>query len=165
MLTWALAGSLVAAWLAIGAGAIKVVTPDGAVAALRARRLPSHPIVVRCGGIAECALGILSLAVASILPRILLLGVYLGLTAYVLTSMRSASDAPCGCFGASSTRATWRHVALDAMLSVALAGSLAASHVSLAMLPGAPTLRASALVVGAVCAWLAASALSPVRRG
>jgi hypothetical protein len=165
MLKVAFAGAVVAALLAIGAGIAKVMAPESASAALRARRLPSHPILVRVGGLAECTIGVLALFVPSILPRVVLFAVYAVLTGFVLSSVRSTSGAPCGCFGASSTPATWRHVALDAVLSLALLGSFAATHDSVATAPGASmALRAAVLTVGAVCACLAASSLTPAGR-
>lgn len=117
---------LVAALLLVAAGAAKVVDPTMTVGALRALGLPSKPLLVRAGALAEALIGVLAIVVGGALWWSLVAASYVAFAAFVVLAMRSKSMVgSCGCFGREETPPHAVHVALD----LALAGLVVAAVV------------------------------------
>ncbi len=115
---------LVAALLLVAAGAAKAVDPTMTVGALRALGLPSAPLLVRAGALAEAVIGVLAVVVGGALWWSLVAASYLAFAAFVVLAMRSGSMVgSCGCFGREETPPHAVHVVLD----LALAGLVAAA--------------------------------------
>ena len=157
---------LVACVLLILAGIAKAFRPDDtarAMAVVVPFKMPLLRRVIRCGSIAEAALG----ATALVLPRTVsagLVALSYFIFALVVAYARSKGGAiaSCGCFGTPDTPATMLHVIVDVALGIAAvlvamagpAGSIA-SVLSLQPLHGVPLTMASGL-----CAWLTYLAMS-----
>ena len=110
----ALAGALL-----VAAGAIKVVRPAAARAALNAVGLPGRVRTVRALGVAEIAAG--AALVAHPVPLTAAAGAiaYACFALFVIRLMRAHAE--CGCFGAAGGEASAYHAALNAFLAGACA--------------------------------------------
>lgn len=120
--------ALVAAGLVALAGAQKLVDPAATVGALRALRLPSSPLLVRTGSVAEVALGAAAIAVGGWVVWLLVAGSYIAFGLFVLAALRRGTMiGSCGCFGREDTPPHVSHVALNALfalVAVAASGSI-----------------------------------------
>jgi hypothetical protein len=159
---------LVACFLLVAAGAVKVARPDGtarALAGLPANRLPVRWVarLVRVGAALELALGLAALALPRP-PLAWLVAASYAAFAATVAYVRSTGGAlaSCGCFGTPDTPATGLHLVVDLVLCasaamVALAHPAGSLPAVLAHQPagGAPLLAASAMA-----AWLAYLAVS-----
>ena len=115
----------VAALLAL-AGAQKVLDPTMTVGALRALRLPSSPVMVRVGAVAELAVGVLAIGVGGVVVWTLVAASYLAFAVFVVTALRRGTMlGSCGCFGREDTPPHWSHVGLNLLLA-GVAATLAA---------------------------------------
>jgi uncharacterized membrane protein YphA (DoxX/SURF4 family) len=115
---------LVAALLLVAAGAAKVVDPTMTVGALRALGLPSKPLLVRAGALAEALIGVLAIVVGGAVWWSLVAASYLAFGAFVVVALRAgAMVGSCGCFGREETPPHPVHVALDlALAALVVAG-------------------------------------------
>ncbi|HZM55698.1 MAG TPA: MauE/DoxX family redox-associated membrane protein [Acidimicrobiales bacterium] len=157
---------VVACVLLVVAGIAKAIRPDDTARALAAATPLPMPLlrgVIRCGSIAEAALGAMALA----LPRTVSAGLvalsylcFASVVAYARSKGGAISS--CGCFGTPDTPATTLHVVVDVALGIAAAlvasagptGSIA-SVLSSQPLHGVPLVMVSGL-----CAWLTYLAIS-----
>jgi hypothetical protein len=158
----ALIGALVvvAGLLAVAAGLAKLRDPVEAVAAVHAVSLPAGPALVRLGAGVECSLGLLVLLTDVPVARLSLASAYVGFAVFSVVARRAAA-VPCGCFGRGGGTIGWRHVAVDAVLAMALVCAATASTPSaLAQLQRSAPVGAGTLAVCAVAALLAAITLS-----
>jgi len=149
------------AMLAMAAGLTKLVSPRGAVTAMRAMLLPSSSTLVRAGAVVELTCGALVLAWDSWLPRLLLASAYVGFAIFSLAVLRSERDVPCGCFGPGGATPGWRHVSLDVVLAIALVAFGAERLPSaLGLVRESAPLGVATVAVVAVASLLAATFLS-----
>lgn len=147
-------GLALAALLAL-AGAQKLVDPTMTVGALRALGLPSRPLLVRTGSVAELALGVAAIAVGGAVLWWLVAASYAAFAGFVVAALRAGTPiGSCGCFGREETPPHASHVVLNVVLA-ALAGATAVSA------PGSPV---DAIVdhPGAGAATVAVAALAVV---
>ena len=157
----------VAAALLAAAGASKVLAPQDTAVALRAAGIPTPPLLVRVGGLAEALIGVAAIATGSWITAVLVGASYAGFAAFVLVARRGGTPlASCGCFGKADTPPTRLHVVVNL-------GAVAAS-VAVALDPGpglAGVLRRQPLagvpfvllvVIGAALAYLALTSLPRV---
>lgn len=157
--------AVVGALLLLGSGAAKLALPAPAVAAMREIGWVATPALVRVGAVAEIGTGIAVLTVSGWLPKALLLAAYLAFGVFCVATLRRHSSTPCGCFGETASFISGRHLALNVVIGVSAAGTLAAGSRSLATGIHAGTLAGVVvLVVCAATSLLAVAALShPVR--
>ena len=153
-----------AAALLVLAGLPKVGRPATTSLALRALRLPSAPLLVRLGGLAEAALGVLALVRGGRLAAGLVGLSYLGFTVFTARALRAGPAlSSCGCFGAGSSEPSRLHVAVTAVLAVVAAASAAAPSggllrtASATPLVGIPLITLAALLTAGL--WLALTVL------
>ncbi len=92
------------------AGVAKSLAPSGTVQALRAAGLPASPLLVRCLGATELAVGAATIVVGGwVLPAVVAL-YYAGFTGFVVMRLRAGDTAGCGCFGATTSPLTAGHL-------------------------------------------------------
>jgi hypothetical protein len=121
---------LIAATLLAVGGVLKTARPTDTANALRAVGIPGGPLLVRVGGAAEAAVGLVALATGDRIPAVLLAASYAAFAAFVLIALgRGAPLASCGCFGKADTPPTRLHVILNA--------GAAAAGLAVALNPGA----------------------------
>ena len=142
--------------LLIAAGGLKVVIPGPATDALAVAGLPSHPLFVRAGALAELLLGAAAL-VWSDRTVAILVGLSFAAFAAFVERLRRLPDAPsCGCFGGAGEVPSARHVVGNLLLAVgclAAAATHAPSMVTL--LRQHPSTGAVFVVATVTAAWLA----------
>ncbi len=110
--------ALVAAALLVVAGAAKVADPANTVGALRALRLPSSPVLVRCGAAVEAAIGAAAILVGGAVLWALVAASYAAFAAFVVAALRAGTMiGSCGCFGHEDTPPHPVHVVLDLVLA------------------------------------------------
>jgi hypothetical protein len=106
--------ALAAALLAVG-GAVKVITPGPAAAALAALRLPSSPLAARVLGAGELAVGAAALALGGRWLAVAVGLCYLGFSMFVVVALRRGVELrSCGCFGQSDAPPSMAHLVIDA---------------------------------------------------
>ena len=137
---------LVAAAVLCAAGALKLRSPQPAVAAFAALELPARAVFVR--GLAVCELVIGAwCAVDPARPAaaaVACLYAAFALAAWILARRRSA----CGCFGAEASPASrWQSV-LSLVFVLSAIGGLAAGAHGVGWVLGRPALVASATLIG-----------------
>ncbi len=117
---------MIAAGLAIVAGAAKWARPSPAVEALRAVGWTFvGAVLVRVGAALEVALGVTALAGWA--PAMIGLGLtYLGFAAFVVVARAHPAVRSCGCLGERDAPPSWRHVGVDAGLAAGCFGAAVA---------------------------------------
>ncbi len=116
----------VAAALLVLAGAPKAVAPQDTARALVRMGLPSAGWLVRLGGGAEVALGLVVLTVGGVIPTALVAASYLAFCAVVVRALVSGDPlSSCGCLGRPDTPPTRTHVVVVAALAAACAAAAA----------------------------------------
>lgn len=158
-----LAPFVAAAAVVVLAGAAKAVHPADTARALRQLRWPGSPLLVRCLGVFEVALGGLAAITGNRIAAGLLALSYLTFAAFVTTALRrGGAVSSCGCFGRPDTPPTISH------LLVVLAG--AAVSAAVAIRPGAGLTALSGargvavLLLAGIGAWLAVLSMTLLPR-
>jgi hypothetical protein len=146
---------IVACLLAIGAGLAKLLRPSGAVVAMHDVGLPSNRLVVRTISLGECALGVVVLATAAVLPRLALALLYASFAGFAALSLRAGVTTPCGCFGVGGAPPGGRHLGVAAALALVLVASVVTESGRL-LLPASGLEKVIVLLVGGCSAGLAA---------
>ncbi len=115
----------IAAALLVAGGAAKAARPGDTANALRAVHLPTSPLLVRVGGLAEIVVGTAALAVGNRTTAILVAVSYAAFAAFVVVALRSGAPiSSCGCFGKADTPPTRLHVIVN-LVAVAAAAVVA----------------------------------------
>jgi hypothetical protein len=158
-----LAPFLAAAAVVVLAGAAKAVHPADTARALRQLRWPASPLLVRCLGAFEVALGCFAAVTGNRLAAGLLALSYLTFAAFVATALRrGGAVSSCGCFGRPDTPPTVSH------LLVVLAG--AAVSAAVAVRPGAGLTAVSGargvlvVLLAGIATWLAVLSMTLLPR-
>jgi hypothetical protein len=134
--------------LLVAAGTSKVVQPDPAADALGVAGLPSSPLLVRCGALAEALLGIAALIWAGVVIDALVALSFVAFAGFVELLRRRPDAESCGCFGGEGEVPSLRHVVGNLLLA---AGCVVAAVLRA---PSAvAVLRHSAGVGGSRCGW------------
>lgn len=149
---------LVAALLLVAAGGAKVADPTMTVGALRALGLPSAPLLVRAGALAEALIGVLAVVAGGAVWWSLVAASYLAFAAFVVVAQRAGSMVgSCGCFGREETPPHAVHVALDLALAglviVAVARGVGAPLEAMVDDPGQGAVVAGLSALGAYLAY------------
>ncbi len=145
---------IVAALLLCVAGALKLRSPHGAAAALRALGLPVRAWTVPALAAGELVLG----AACAVAPTRATIAVLAGTYAMFVgvAAALAGRGAACGCFGEDETPVSAVHwMASAALGAVALAAAIGGSH-GLGWVLGRPGPQAAALVIGIAGALYAA---------
>ena len=155
--------AITAAMLAVLAGVAKLARPHDAVLAMQAVGLPSGEALVRAGSLAECCIGVAALASASWIPRALLAVSFAALAAFVAASMRSGSEAPCGCFGGRGATSNRRHLAINLACALGAGAAALRGGAPLRSVHATTPTGLAVLALGAASALLAATFASRAR--
>jgi hypothetical protein len=166
---------LIASGLLVLAGLAKAFRPDDTARALLdlAPGRNTRPISVRCartvvrvGAMAESAIGVWALVLPRPVSAALVASSYALFTVVVFYArLRGGALSTCGCFGRPDTPATWFHVAVNALFTVAAVAvalrttSGATIH---ALLSHQPWAGLPLFLVSAVGLYLTYLALSPL---
>jgi len=157
-----------AALLGVG-GLAKLRRPDAAAGALGAAGVRGGRRLARSGGVVELAVATAAIVDPGPLTAGLLAGTFALFALLLVRLLRSAPDAPCGCFGAPEETASRVHVALD--LAAAAVAALAVVVVPPApaalagSLPAAGIPYLACLAAGTYAAYLASTLLPSVLGG
>jgi len=137
----ALAGALL-----VIAGAIKVVRPATARAALAAARFPARAPAVRALGIAEIAAGAALVVRPGPLTAAIVAFGYACFALFIVRLRRAHVE--CGCFGAAGGEASALHTVLNGFLAAACAVAALAPPPQPSWIAHAPPLTAAAYALG-----------------
>lgn len=158
-----LAPFLIAAAVVVLAGAAKTARPADTARALRQLGWPGSPLLVRCLGVFEVALGTIAAVTGNRIAAGLLALSYAGFAAFVATALRrGGAVSSCGCFGRPDTPPTASH------LLVVIAGAAVSAVV--AIRPGAGLTAVSGarglalLLLAGVGTWLAVLSMTLLPR-
>jgi hypothetical protein len=157
---------LVAVVLLAGAGALKVARPANTAKALGEIGLPSSPLLVRAGALAELSIAAGALVGGGRVFAALVAASYAGFAGFVVAALRRGTPlSTCGCFGVEDTPPTAVHLGLNLAAAAvagaaALTGSGAGALTEITTMEGSLLLRVAFLSATAVSVWLAYVALT-----
>ena len=166
---------LIASGLLVVAGLAKALRPDDTARALlelAPERINPHPslrsarAVVRVGAMAETAIGLWALVLPRPISAALVASSYALFTGVVFYArLHGGALSTCGCFGRPDTPATWFHVAVNALFTVAavtVALRTTSGATIHALLSHQPWTGLPLFLVSAVGLYLTYLALSPL---
>ena len=166
---------LIASGLLVVAGLAKALRPDDTARALlelAPERINPHPslrsarAVVRVGAMAETAIGLWALVLPRPVSAALVASSYALFTVVVFyVRLHGGALSTCGCFGRPDTPATWFHVAVNALVTVAavtVALRTTSGATIHALLSHQPWAGLPLFLVSAVGLYLTYLALSPL---
>ena len=146
----------IAGFLLIVAGGLKVIVPGPATDALAVAGLPSHPVLVRAGALAELLLGVAALVWADPIVAILVALSFAAFAGFV-ERLRRRPDAPsCGCFGGDGEVPSVRHVVGNLALAAGcVVAAITHAPSMITLLRQHPSTGVVFVVAAATAAWLA----------
>ena len=166
---------LIASGLLVLAGLAKALRPDDTARALvelapdrntRHMSVRSARTVVRVGAMAEAAIGVWALVLPRPISAALVASSYALFTGVVFYArLHGGALSTCGCFGQPDTPATWLHVAVNALFTVAavtVALRTTSGATIHALLSHQPWTGLPLFLVSAVGLYLTYLALSPL---
>jgi hypothetical protein len=110
----------IAALLLVAGGIAKAVAPRDTANALRQIGLPGALPLVRLGGVAEAAIGVVAIATADRIAASLVAASYLAFAGFVAVALhRGTPIATCGCFGRADTPPSVVHLAVNVAAAAA----------------------------------------------
>jgi hypothetical protein len=137
---------LIAALTLCIAGVAKLRSPGPAADALRAARLPAHPVLIRAFAAAELGLGAFAAISADVAAAAALAAVYAGFV--VLAIVLHRRGAACGCFGEVDAPASRWQAALSGVLALISAGAAVSRAHGVAWIMARSPATAMCLVMG-----------------
>jgi hypothetical protein len=160
--------TLAAAALLAVAGAPKVVRPHDTRRALRSVGVPVPAVVVRLGGLAEVAIGVIAIVAGGRIVDALVAASYLTFTGFVVVALRTGGVvASCGCVGRPDTPPTVAHVVVTSLFAVAAGIAAIAGPTGVATWASTSTsgvTQAGVLGAAVLVTWLAWLSLAELPR-
>ncbi|TMJ97067.1 MAG: hypothetical protein E6G67_03535 [Actinobacteria bacterium] len=156
---------VVAALVGVG-GVAKLRRPEAAVGSLAAAGIPAGRAIARLGGLAELGLAAVCFIVPGPLTAGLLAGAYATFALFLWRLLRTAPEAPCGCFGEPASQPSGLHLVVN-VVAATVAGAAGATGVPslpgmVGSLPGAGIPFFVAVAGSTYAAYLASSVLPRV---
>lgn len=146
---------LAASLLLAGAGAPKIMRPQGIVRAMRDAGLPTSDSMGRAIGIAELTIAVVAITVGGPGSAVALACAYLGFAGFLTFALLRGGLESCGCFGVDDSPPSWWHVLVNVVLgAVAIAATIGSVPTISTVADGTTAANIAIWLLAATAAWL-----------